>query len=146
MQHDENATSMGSMSLSDPPVMELMKRYRVQAAHFIPGAPRDDPEHRLHGHCFSVELHVRGPVDPRLGWVIDFGDITAAWQPLFERIDHHLLNDVVGMDDPSAEGVARWIHRRLAPELPQLFRVVVVETARRRGSYPNETSGEHQKT
>lgn len=133
-QRDQDGASIAS----DAPVMELMKRYRVQAAHFIPDAAEGDPEGRLHGHCFSVELHVRGPIDPRFGWVIDFGDITEAWLPLFERVDHHLLNEVEGLDDPSAEGLARWIHQRLAPELPQLFRVVVVETAERRGCYPSE--------
>jgi 6-pyruvoyltetrahydropterin/6-carboxytetrahydropterin synthase len=122
--------------------MDLVKRYRVQAAHFLPDAPAGDPEGRLHGHCFSVELHVRGPLHPQLGWVIDFGDMTAAFQPIYAQIDHHLLNEVEGLDDPSAQGLARWIYQRVAPALPQLFRVVVVETAERRGSHPGENADE----
>lgn len=120
-------------------MLELMKRYRVQAAHRRPHAAADDPESRLHGHGFSVELWVRGPVDPHYGWVVDFGDMTAAFKPLFNQIDHHLLNEVEGLDDPSAENIARWVYERLQPTLPLLHRVVVVESEDERGSFPLES-------
>ncbi len=120
--------------------MELLKRYRVQAAHHLPSAGPDDPEHRLHGHTYSVEIHVRGPVDPVAGWVMDYGDITAATKPLFDQLDHHLLNDIEGLADPTAAAVARWIYDRLVTTLSLLHRVVVIESKTLRGTYPGEES------
>ena len=70
--------------------------------------------------------------------VIDFGDMTAAFKPLFNQIDHHLLNEVEGLDDPSADNIARWVYERLRPTLPLLHRVVVVESEDARGAFPTD--------
>ena len=80
------------------------------------------------GHSFRVEIHVRGPVDAHLGWVMDFADLKAAFQPLYQQLDHHYLNDVPGLENPTSENLARWIWQRLRPSLPQLSAVVVHET------------------
>lgn len=108
--------------------MEIFKQFRFEAAHRLPNVP---PEHkcaRLHGHSFVVEIHVRGPVGDRSGWVIDFADITAAWQPLHAVLDHYYLNEVPGLDNPTSENLARWIWRAIRPSLPLLSQVVVRET------------------
>jgi 6-pyruvoyltetrahydropterin/6-carboxytetrahydropterin synthase len=67
-------------------------------------------------------------VDERLGWVMDFADVGSAFEPLYRQLDHHYLNDVPGLDNPTSENLARWIWRELKPRLPQLSRVVVHET------------------
>jgi 6-pyruvoyltetrahydropterin/6-carboxytetrahydropterin synthase len=82
----------------------------------------------VHGHSFRVEIHVSGPVDPQLGWVMDFADVKAAFDPLFQRLDHHYLNDVQGLENPTSENLARWIWHELQPRLPNLSCVVVHET------------------
>lgn len=108
--------------------MEIYKEFTFEAAHRLPNLP---PEHkcaRLHGHSFRVRLYVRGPVDPELGWVMDFGELKAAFRPLWERLDHSYLNDVEGLENPTSEVLARWIWERMAPRLPLLSRVVVRET------------------
>ena len=71
---------------------------------------------------------MRGPVDERLGWVMDFADVKAAFDPLYRQLDHHYLNDVPGLENPTSENLARWIWHRLRPALPQLATVVVHET------------------
>lgn len=83
---------------------------------------------RVHGHSFRIELHVSGPVDPRLGWVMDFAEIKRTFEPLFQRLDHRYLNDVPGLENPTSENLARYIWRELKPVLPLLARVVVHET------------------
>jgi 6-pyruvoyltetrahydropterin/6-carboxytetrahydropterin synthase len=75
-----------------------------------------------------VEIHVRGPEVDRLGWVMDFAELTAAFDPLYRQLDHHYLNDVPGLENPTSENLARWIWQRLQPALPQLSAVVVHET------------------
>ena len=57
-----------------------------------------------------------------------FRDISAAFKPLFERLDHHYLNEIEGLENPTSENLARWIWNRLKPALPPLSAVVVRET------------------
>ena len=105
--------------------MELMKRFRLQAAHWLPEAAPDDPERRVHGHSFAVEVWLKGPLDPELGWVVDFAEITAAFAPIFKVLDHHPLNEEPGLEHPTAQTIAAWIYQRLEGKLPWLDRVVV---------------------
>lgn len=69
-----------------------------------------------------------GPVKANEGWVIDFADIGRAFQPLYEQLDHHYLNEVPGLENPTSEHLARWVWQRLRPALPELSQVIVRET------------------
>ena len=107
---------------------EIVQGFRFEAAHFLPNVP---PEHRclrMHGHSYKVDVHVRGAVDPQSGWVLDFYDLEKAFAPLLATLDHHVLNDVPGLANPTAENIARWIWDHLQPTLPGLSQVVVFET------------------
>ncbi|MGB5104782.1 MAG: 6-carboxytetrahydropterin synthase QueD [Steroidobacteraceae bacterium] len=115
--------------------MEIFKAFTLESAHRLPNVPAGHKCARVHGHSFRVEIHVQGPVDERLGWVMDFADVKTAFGPLFERLDHHYLNDVPGLENPTSENLARWIWREIAPRLPQLSRVVVHETCTSGAAY-----------
>ena len=108
--------------------MRLLREYRFEAAHFLPRVPEGHKCARMHGHSFRIGIHVRGPLDPRLGWVMDYADIKAAFAPLFEQLDHQCLNEVPGLENPTSERLAVWIWERLQPRLPALSEVVVHET------------------
>ncbi len=69
-----------------------------------------------------------GPLDPTLGWVMDFADLTAAFRPIYDQLDHHYLNDIPGLENPTSERLAVWIWERLRPQLPLLSAVMVRET------------------
>jgi len=108
--------------------MELFRVFQIEAAHRLPHVPEGHKCARVHGHSFEIEVHVSGPVDEKLGWVMDFADVKAAFQPLFDQLDHYYLNDVEGLENPTSERLAEWIWQRLKPRLPLLDRVVVRET------------------
>lgn len=108
--------------------MEIFKSFSLECAHWLPNVPEGHKCRRLHGHSFRVEIHVRGAVGEQTGWVMDFADVKAAFDPVFKRLDHHCLNDVPGLENPTSENLARWIWNEMAPRLPQLCRVVVHET------------------
>jgi 6-pyruvoyltetrahydropterin/6-carboxytetrahydropterin synthase len=108
--------------------MEIFKTFALECAHWLPNVPAGHKCARMHGHSFRVEIHVRGEVGERTGWVMDFALLKGAFAPLFERLDHHCLNEIEGLENPTSENLARWIWRELAPGLPQLSRVVVHET------------------
>jgi 6-pyruvoyltetrahydropterin/6-carboxytetrahydropterin synthase len=108
--------------------MELRKTFQFEAAHLLPLLPETHKCRRLHGHSFKVDIVVRGPVDSQLGWVMDYAEITKAFKPLWEQLDHRYLNEVEGLENPTSENVAIWIWQRLRPALPLLTEVVVAET------------------
>jgi len=66
---------------------------------------------------------------------MDYADIGAAFQPLFDQLDHHCLNDVSGLDNPTSEMLAKWIWDRLKTALPLLTAVTVAETCTTRAEY-----------
>lgn len=107
---------------------ELVKTFTFEAAHRLPGVPPGHKCGRLHGHSFRVDLHVTGEVDPRTGWVLDFADIKAAFAPALQRLDHYYLNEIEGLENPTAENLARWIWDQVCSALPGLSAVVVYET------------------
>lgn len=118
--------------------MDIYKSFQIEAAHRLPNVPEGHQCARLHGHSFRVEIHVSGPVDEHAGWVMDFADVKRAFAPLHAQLDHHYLNDVVGLDNPTSENLARWIWRGLKPALPLLSRVVVHETCTSGCSYSGD--------
>jgi 6-pyruvoyltetrahydropterin/6-carboxytetrahydropterin synthase len=108
--------------------MDIFKVFTLEAAHRLPKVPPGHKCARLHGHSFRVEVHVSGSPDPETGWLMDFADIKAAFQPIYERLDHHYLNEIPGLENPTSEQLAIWIWRELKPSLPELSELVVHET------------------
>ena len=82
-----------------------------------------------------MKIVVAGACDPKLGWVMDYAEITKAFRPLWKKLDHNYLNAVRGLENPTSEVVAAWIWRRLKPKLPLLSEVVVAETCTARAVY-----------
>jgi 6-pyruvoyltetrahydropterin/6-carboxytetrahydropterin synthase len=116
-------------------VVELAKDFRFEAAHYLPKVPEGHKCRRMHGHSFRGEVVVRGAVDPSTGWLIDFADLKRVMDPILAHLDHYLLNDVEGLENPTSEEIAIWIWKRLAPSLPQLYRVTIEETCTTRCIY-----------
>src|SRR6267378_3168143 len=108
--------------------MELRKTFQFEAAHLLPHLPQSHKCRRLHGHSFRVEVVVAGECDPRLGWLMDYADISDAFKPLLDKLDHFYLNEIPGLENPTSENLAVWIWERLRPALPLLTEIVVAET------------------
>jgi len=123
--------------------MHIFKVFTLEAAHRLPNVPEGHKCSRLHGHSFRVELHVEGSVDAHTGWVMDFADIKSAFAPLYDQLDHHYLNDIDGLENPTSENLARWIFQRLQPALPGLDQVVVHETCTSGASYRASDAASH---
>ena len=108
--------------------VRLAREFTFEAAHRLPNAPPGHKCARLHGHSFRVELLCEGEIDPHAGWLLDFAEIKRAFTPLYEQLDHRYLNEINGLENPTAENVARWIWTRLKLELPLLAQITVAET------------------
>jgi 6-pyruvoyltetrahydropterin/6-carboxytetrahydropterin synthase len=121
--------------------MEIFKVFMLEAAHRLPNVPPGTSA-RACGHSFRVELKVEGEPGAQTGWIMDFGDVKAAFQPIYDRLDHHYLNDIPGLENPTSENLAVWIWNELKPGLPALSEITVHETCtsgcRYRGPTPDQ--------
>lgn len=107
--------------------MHVYTEFRFEAAHQLPGVP---PEHmcaRLHGHSYFVRVTVSGTVNAETGWVMDFGELRAAVEPLRASLDHRCLNDIEGLSNPTSEHLAMWLWQRLQPAIRRLYAIEVQE-------------------
>ncbi|KKM16024.1 hypothetical protein LCGC14_1690000 [marine sediment metagenome] len=107
---------------------ELSKTFRFEAAHHLPKVSSRHKCSGPHGHSYRVTVTVAGEVDTELGWVMDFGDIKKVVEPLIEQLDHHNLNEVEGLANPTSEQIAKWLWDRIAPAMGQLAAVAVAES------------------
>ncbi len=116
----------------------LVRSFRFESAHFLPKVPEGHKCARTHGHSYEVELTVEGEVDPELGWVLDFSVLSQHMAPLVAQVDHRLLNDLEGLDNPTTEVFVKWFWDRLKGKLPDLVEIAISETPSTRCIYRGE--------
>ena len=115
--------------------MELRKTFQIEAAHRLPNVPTGHKCARLHGHSWRIEVAIEGPVGNDTGWVMDYAELKAAFQPIHDRIDHNYLNEIPGVENPTSERLAVWLWNELKPRLPLLIELVIAETCTSRCVY-----------
>ncbi|HYE18102.1 MAG TPA: 6-carboxytetrahydropterin synthase QueD [Tepidisphaeraceae bacterium] len=118
--------------------VRLSKSFRFEAAHDLPTFPEGHKCRRLHGHSFKFDVIVEGEVDPAKGYLIDYGDIKRVVDPIVKRLDHYYLNEIPGLENPTAEALAVWIWNRVKEPLPQLASIIVHETCSSMCEYRGE--------
>ena len=127
--------------------VELTRCYRFPAAHVLcqPSLGPEENERIFgkcanpagHGHNYGIEVTVTGPLDEN-GWVADPDALDAVFDEVVRGpFSYRMLNELDAFAElvPTAENLARVVHRDLAPALAErtgarLARVRVVETAR----------------
>jgi 6-pyruvoyltetrahydropterin/6-carboxytetrahydropterin synthase len=108
--------------------MTVWKRFRFEAAHWLPHVPEGHKCKRVHGHSYEIHIGVKGPLHPKLGWVIDYAEITAAFAEWIYVLDHNTLNNVTDLDNSTAENLAFFVANKVKDKLPGLACVRVHET------------------
>jgi 6-pyruvoyltetrahydropterin/6-carboxytetrahydropterin synthase len=109
-------------------MMILFKQFTFDSAHFLPLVPDGHKCKNIHGHTYHLTVYLDGEPDPEAGWLIDFSDVKNVIAPVIASIDHTLLNDIVGLENPTAENLAIWLWRKIKPELPSLSKIEIKET------------------
>jgi len=99
------------------------------------------------GICFQsfiwagVSGKISGKViDKETGWIQDFDDIKKAFHPIYKQLDHHYLNEIPGLENPTSEYLSIWIWDRLKPTLSNLSKIEVMETCTSGCIYRGELS------
>lgn len=106
------------------------KQYHFSSAHRLPKVSEHHPCYQLHGHNYVAEIEIRGEISPRTGFCnsIDFFEVDSHMKSIIETLDHHYLNEIEGLDNPTAENIATWILDKLNNKLAMYFSVTVWET------------------
>lgn len=115
----------------DGAIYRIWKDFTIDSAARLRHAPSGDPRHRVHGHTYTLRLHLAAPLDRVMGWTVDFGDVKAVFDPIFRSLDHQPLHERPELTDCDTTTIARWLHARTRRELPQLVRVDLSESAGR---------------
>jgi len=104
--------------------VKVCRTYRFEAAHCLPLLPAEHKCHRLHGHNYRVEVELSG-AELTDGMLVEFGDLDSIVAPLIAQVDHRVLNEVFGLENPTAEEIAFWFRVRI--EIGGVNRVRVYE-------------------
>lgn len=106
----------------------IWKELTLDSSLRLRRAPEGDARRRLHGHTYTLRLHLNAPLDAVQGWTLDFGDVKEIFSPIFLRLDHQPLHELEGVEDNDTASLARWIKTQTVGELPQLDRIDLFET------------------
>lgn len=112
--------------------VEVFVERSFEAAHSLSKLPPKHKCHGLHGHHYTVKVVCAGHVNPKTGFVIDYGEIKKPLDLIIKRLDHSYLNDLLNMDQPSTENLARFFWDALKHQFGErgelLDRIEVRET------------------
>lgn len=107
-------------------MVTICKQFDFDAAHYLPHVADGHKCKRMHGHTYRVDVMLQGEPDAR-GMVVDYAEIAEAWGVIDSMLDHRVLNDVPGLENPTTENLAPWIMAHLAahPLIPKAALVAV---------------------
>lgn len=90
--------------------MSVTKRFRFEAAHYLP--TYSGKCFNLHGHSYKLEVEVSGKPQED-GMVVDFSELKqAVTQLVVDKLDHTQLNSAA-IPNPTAENLLLWIWNNL---------------------------------
>ena len=108
--------------------MEIYKEFSFDSAHFLPNVPDGHKCKNMHGHTYRLRVVIEGKPDPVLGWLMDFKELKDIVSVVIDQMDHKLINDIPGLENPTAENMTLWIWQQIRPLLPRLSRIELYET------------------
>lgn len=94
--------------------MKIAKDFYFEAAHYIPNHKTCG---RMHGHSYKLRVICEGIVKSD-GMVMDFKELKSIVQKeVIDIVDHQVLNDIAGLELPTAENILFWIQNRLVGKI-----------------------------
>jgi 6-pyruvoyltetrahydropterin/6-carboxytetrahydropterin synthase len=106
----------------------IWKELTLDSAIQLKRAPSGSLLRNIHGHTYTLRLHLSAPLDTVMGWTVDFGDVKTRFDPIFKALDHRPLYEMADLADGDTASIASWILREARAQLPQLDRVDLYET------------------
>jgi 6-pyruvoyltetrahydropterin/6-carboxytetrahydropterin synthase len=110
-------------------IFELSQAFFFDAAHTLQRDIETDSSQRIHGHTYHAQVSVRGPVDAQTGMVMDGAYLRRATEKIKAQLDHHLLDNVPGLNEPTLENLCQFIYRYMLTQTPLVCAVMVERRA-----------------
>ncbi|MBT8191255.1 MAG: 6-carboxytetrahydropterin synthase QueD [Bacteroidia bacterium] len=107
--------------------MKIFKTFTFDSAHFLPHVPDGHKCKNTHGHTYRLTVYLDGPLVDELGWVVDFADLKKIVKPIVDSVDHQLLNEIEGLENPTCEIFAIWFWNKIKEKMPLLSRIELNE-------------------
>ncbi|AOZ50000.1 6-pyruvoyl trahydropterin synthase family protein [Chromobacterium vaccinii] len=104
------------------------KTFRIWKEQRFESAMPFDADGHYTGHSYLVRLMLSGGIDRAMGWLLDFGDVKDRFKPIYRQLDHNPLDKLAGLRRADNAAVAEWIHAQLAPLVPELSRIDLMES------------------
>ncbi|MCD6034908.1 MAG: 6-pyruvoyl-tetrahydropterin synthase [Rickettsiales bacterium] len=136
------------------PIVYITRRATFSASHRLHSLQLNDEENRAlfgkcnrtngHGHNYTLEVTLRGPVDARTGILMDLTEVKRIIEEvILERVDHRHMNlDVQPFDtvNPTTENMVVVFWKWLEPALPKglLYEMRLHETENNVAVYRGE--------
>ncbi len=117
---------------------EIFREFTLEIARCLPTLKASHPCARMHGHTLHVQVHIAGEIQAESGWVMDFNELNRSIADIKSVLDHRVLNEIAGLENPTTELLARWIWRQLKAELPGLCRIQIRENPTSGCNYTGE--------
>lgn len=108
--------------------MVIFKKFAFDSAHFLPNVEEGHKCKNMHGHTYNLTVFLEGDLNTELQWVMDFKELKDVVKPVIDRLDHNLINDIPGLENPTAERIVIWIWEQISPKLPLLSKLELNET------------------
>lgn len=118
--------------------MEIFRDFVFDSAHRLDHLPPGHKCARMHGHTYRVRVHLDGDLHPTIGWVVDFAIVKRIVNEVLDPLDHHVLNEIEGLEQPTAEHIVLHLWRELKPRLPELCRLTLWENPTNAVTYAGE--------
>ncbi len=112
----------------DGKAYRIWKELTLDSAVRLKHAPQGNLLGGIHGHTFTLRLHLCADLDAVMGWTVDFGDVKTLFAPIFKAIDHRPLYEIADLPDGDTASLAAWVLAKGRAVLPELDRVDMYET------------------
>ena len=96
----------------------------------------------LHGHNWLVEIVIKSEKLDTIGMVLDFKYLKKKLNACLEQLDHKYLNRIPYFSaaggkkvNPTSENIAKYIYKKLKPQIPLLNCVTVWENSTSSANY-----------
>tara|TARA_B100000963_G_C22519580_1_gene622367 strand:- start:404 stop:760 length:357 start_codon:yes stop_codon:yes gene_type:complete len=105
--------------------MLIFKKYFFDAAHYLSDIGDNQDYKKMHGHSYEVVITLSGKVNHDNNWVMDLEELDKLVKPEISLLDHSTLNNVVGLENPTSENIAKWLWIKIKEKAPNLQSVEV---------------------
>tara|TARA_B100000927_G_scaffold276378_1_gene257098 strand:+ start:422 stop:790 length:369 start_codon:yes stop_codon:yes gene_type:complete len=104
--------------------MKLSCEFSFDAAHSLGHYLAGHANTRVHGHSFRARVTLKGMPDEN-GQIVDLEEMGRLLNELRNQLDHQMLNEIDGLEQPTLENLCLFIWDNLQNSLPQISAVEV---------------------